>query len=210
MPLRVDDTRSSSLDDEAAAVVRSRPAAWRPANAARRRRHRRLPRCRPSAGSARHGRARPEVSTPRACRPCRSSRATSIFRRRLARRRTRCSPSSPLNCSVAEIGCTWPFSARIQPFSETTTVIGSRSIIASAARDRSPRAHRRTRAALAELRRLRAEISSTSRTCQAMVFHCWSSSASSASISLPLGRELARAPSAAPSPRACAERAVAC
>ena len=41
------------------------------------------------------------------------------------------SASSPLNCTPERSG-TWPFSARIQPFCETTTVIGSRSTMASA------------------------------------------------------------------------------
>ena len=41
------------------------------------------------------------------------------------------SPSSPLNVAE-ERSATWPLSARIQPFCDTTTVTGSRSIIASA------------------------------------------------------------------------------
>ena len=41
------------------------------------------------------------------------------------------SPSSPLKVAP-ERSATWPFSAQIQPFCDTTMVTGSRSIIASA------------------------------------------------------------------------------
>ena len=41
------------------------------------------------------------------------------------------SVSSPLNCTP-ERSARWPFIARIQPFSDTITVTGSRSTIASA------------------------------------------------------------------------------
>ena len=66
------------------------------------------------------------------------------------------SPSSALN-ATPENRLTWPRSARIQPFSDTTTVIGSRSTIASSiAASSCSRRFGEVGAALAE-RRLRPE-----------------------------------------------------
>ena len=82
---------------------------------------------------------------------------------------------------------TWPFSARIQPFSETTTVIGSRSTHRLEHRllHRRLPAHRRS-----SVRRLPSGVSGpkvfrTSLISSAIASHCFSSDLSSASIPFP-------------------------
>ena len=74
----------------------------------------------------------------------------------------------------------WPFSARIQPFSETTTVIGSRSIIAvcmssTSCSGASPKVVRRLPSGV-----LGPKVLRTSRIWSAIVAHCLSSDLTSA------------------------------
>ena len=129
-PPRVCATASSSGRMKPSPASEATSSLRRPGRARRARRPAPRSAGRSSAAPARPCRGRRASRRRRACTSARSRRRAAAGR--WSRRAGSASRSPSLNLSSAS-AARWPFIARIQPISEQTTVIGSRSIIASKA-----------------------------------------------------------------------------